>query len=339
MSRTSIGLTVLVLFGTVALAYVKLPLTLFVNSSPATTSATSKTQATTSAIATETPLATTTVPEIVPPAPTVTTSGFTTYRDEVLGLALRYPNDWAVSKKKLSLHDIALAPVNQVAAEPIVMAIISKSVGEEMLTNVETEGMELQETQLSGTAAHIFRSNSGGRSYVNYLILMHDAYWLHLSGGMEHQDTLTSLVDSIVIDVPDTKRIFGWIRDLNNSQGRYTMEFDDGQFYYGEEATKAATEAGFCESTRNYPGCPPDDIWQTNESTSTVAYAIAPDVDLQLIFNLTGTAETPPPNLDDYVEIFHGRYYPGYYGNGSHLPVYVFVKDGVVLRIAEQYVP
>jgi len=142
-------------------------------------------------------------------------------------------------------------------------------------------------------------------------------------------------------------RYFGYVRAADAETQPPTISFDVAQFFFGEDAQKAAEEDGAVA-----PGeAVSNDHYERNNETEVRVLALAPDVQV--------TAAPPASFLMSYVSrkarrkcyanseanpciplsltTFFGAVKELDYRRG--IPVWVTVRDGFVVRIDEQYFP
>jgi hypothetical protein len=139
-------------------------------------------------------------------------------------------------------------------------------------------------------------------------------------------------------------RYFGFIEAAD--AGPPTIDFDVAQKFSGEAANRAAAEDGFVS-----PGEPvPNDYYVRNPEKATAPLKLAEDVRVTAatpVTRLTLPAETRarcrsgctegiPVRLADFFASFTKSREEGSAEGG---PFWVTIRDGVVLRIDEQYFP
>lgn len=144
-------------------------------------------------------------------------------------------------------------------------------------------------------------------------------------------------------------RYFGYVRAADAESQPPTISFDVAQFFFGKDVQKAAEADGVVS-----PGDPvPNDHYQRNPIKEDRALQLAPDVavstGLSASFLLSHVSHdtrkkciSQPPGTGcvSLPEFFAAAkqvndYAPGYPG----IPVWVVIRDGLVVRIDEQYFP
>ena len=142
-------------------------------------------------------------------------------------------------------------------------------------------------------------------------------------------------------------RYFGYIRAVDDESQPPTVSFDVAQFFFGRDVQKAAEEDGAVQ-----PGEPvANDHYQRNPDTQAQALTVATDASV--------TAAVPVSRLIPYGEVLarcrsgcaggtvpvsltelFGSFKKKRYGmTAAGDPVWVTIRDGLVVRIDEQYFP
>jgi hypothetical protein len=142
-------------------------------------------------------------------------------------------------------------------------------------------------------------------------------------------------------------RYFGYVRAVDGASKPPTVSFDVAQFFFGKDAQTAAERDGVVP-----PGEPvPNDHYQRNPDTKAQALTVAPNASVtaagpvsRLITNQAarsrcrsgcenGVVPVSPP---EFFAAFEKKRY-GMTAAGD--PVWVTIRDGLVVRIDEQYFP
>jgi hypothetical protein len=127
-------------------------------------------------------------------------------------------------------------------------------------------------------------------------------------------------------------RSFGIIKSVDASYG--TLVFDLEQFFSGAAADKAAQEDGVIGPGEHVD----NDVYIRNVNPMLRTVPISSDLQIDLIQWSNCCEHTFSPNLATFAKAFPG---PGptddFHGPSS--PYWLTVKDGVIVKIEEQYLP
>jgi hypothetical protein len=142
-------------------------------------------------------------------------------------------------------------------------------------------------------------------------------------------------------------RYFGYVRAVDAESQPPTVSFDVAQFFFGKDVQQAAEEDGAVQ-----PGEPvSNDHYERNRNARAKALTVAGDASVtaavpvsRLIPNgevqsrcRSGCADgTVPASLSEFYASFEKKRY-GMTAAGD--PVWVTIRDGLVVRIDEQYFP
>jgi|GEM_PF-1410814 len=129
---------------------------------------------------------------------------------------------------------------------------------------------------------------------------------------------------------------FGFIRSVENTDGRVYLSFDEAQFYTGEAAQNAALAAGRC-TPETLSECTPNDFYIENTSDELSWRAVDPDVRITmetLRYTDTGSyASGENITLSEFQNLFTET------SLWRSIPFWIMVEDGRVTEIQEQYIP
>jgi hypothetical protein len=142
-------------------------------------------------------------------------------------------------------------------------------------------------------------------------------------------------------------RYFGYIPAVDAESRPPTISFDVAQFFFGKDVQKAAEEDGAVSPGEGVP----NDHYQRNPETQTQALMLATDASLTAAVPVTrlipyeeararcrkGCSDgVIPVSLAEFLASFeekrHGL-------TAAGVPVWITIRDGVVIRIDEQYFP
>ena len=142
-------------------------------------------------------------------------------------------------------------------------------------------------------------------------------------------------------------RYFGYVRSVDGKSQRPTISFDVAQFYFGKNVQKAAEEDGAVA-----PGEPvSNDHYERNPSARSNPLTVANDASVTAAVPVSrllpygevqarcrsGCADgTVPASLGEFFAAFENKS-DGMTPAGD--PVWVTIRDGLVVRIDEQYFP
>lgn len=149
------------------------------------------------------------------------------------------------------------------------------------------------------------------------------------------------------VQVAGDGRYFGYVRAVDAKSQPSTVSFDVAQFFFGKDAQSAAERDGVVP-----PGEPvPNDHYERNTDTKAQALTVAPNASVtaagpasRLITNQAAQSRcrsgcengVVPVSLPEFFAAFEKKRY-GMTAAGD--PVWVTIRDGLVVRIDEQYFP
>lgn len=125
-----------------------------------------------------------------------------------------------------------------------------------------------------------------------------------------------------------------FVRSILDDAGQPVLMLDDAVWLTGEDADAAARADGFeCEM----PSCLPNGFYIDNENATPVAYALAPEAVITIIVSVED-AEMPLQEREISFEEFVGLYNDTSSAKAV-LPYDATVRDGLLVKLAERYVP
>lgn len=128
---------------------------------------------------------------------------------------------------------------------------------------------------------------------------------------------------------------FGFIRSVGEKDGRRVIQFDDAQWYIGEEAKEAAIMAGTCTRERR-DECAPNDYFILNEDKSTTEIPLAegPTIAMMTLNSEKEGVKETQIEPDAFAKLINDKS-----KHWKDLPYQLMVEQGVVTIIEETYVP
>jgi hypothetical protein len=143
-------------------------------------------------------------------------------------------------------------------------------------------------------------------------------------------------------------RYFGYVRAVDGKSQPPTISFDVAQFFFGKAVQAAAEEDGAVA-----PGEPvSNDHYERNPDTRAQTLALAKNAHVGAAKPVTRLTVAPdagarcrsgctdgiPVSLADFFASFEQEPTPGR-GSAAGIPVWVTIREGLVVRIDEQYFP
>ncbi|MBU1177588.1 hypothetical protein KJ903_00035 [Patescibacteria group bacterium] len=149
------------------------------------------------------------------------------------------------------------------------------------------------------------------------------------------ETTETSAEPSQKIIVADEKAL-GYITKVYDKDGKRYLDIDYIQWLTGEDAKQAMVEDGLCESVADCVVT--NDYHIKNQNSKIRTFEISTDTK---IYMQTLDIETKGINWDQEItyDIFKGLFATEVIEQQQYIPYHISIKDGIVIEIAEQYIP
>lgn len=153
--------------------------------------------------------ATNTAPETATPAPTATTSGFKTYRNEEWGFAFDYPEDWVIKENTFrsysSRFNVVLQPKESIRLpEPVMLVVSFDDWAQRVFASVHKRAGTIATTTIQGFSTSYFETEEMGVPATTYLIQITNDRWFIVSGKTdpEYDKVLQHVLSSLEFSGP-----------------------------------------------------------------------------------------------------------------------------------------
>lgn len=149
----------------------------------------------------------------------------------------------------------------------------------------------------------------------------------------------TEVADESTTTVPDEPaghdladgEMFAWVRGLTGDG----LTIDPAELLSGEEARRAAVEAGVIEEGEDLP----NDFFILDESDETSVVPIADGADLALLLFEDGSPTETPVDYDEFVAALDGSN-PDVYGVvDGVVPAMITIEGGELVSVVQTYLP
>lgn len=171
---------------------------------------------------------------------------------------------------------------------------------------------------------------NAGDAFVYRMQTMHD--------GDHHinNDTETFLFEPRMEMQVSEEKVFGFIAEITEENGKTMLIVDMAQWFEGEAAERAIFDDGTCEEESFIEGsCSPNGFYIRNNAVATTSLTVSPTATIRAAqeFGDPELSRFSVKQFVAYVEQLNAAYSP------TAAPYWFTLKNGAVIDIEQQYVP